>query len=134
MADLVHLSQSSGVTPQLGGHYATKGYVDASTGRGAPTTRTASYTITANDAGSAQVYSSTSAGTFTLPTNASAAIAVGAVIPFRQAGTGQLTIAGASGVTLRSRGNAFKLAGQYAMAEALKVATDEWWLYGDVTP
>ena len=135
MADLVHLSQSTGPDPQLSTHLATKNYVDNRTAVRETTssTRTASYTIVAGDVGAAQIYNSSTAGTFTLPTNAAQAIAVGTAVPFRQAGTGQLTIAAALGVTLRARGSAFKLAGQYAVAEAIKVATDEWWLYGDTT-
>ena len=135
MADLVHLSQSTGPDPQLSTHLATKNYVDNRTAVRITTTstRTASYTIVVGDVGAEQVYNSTSAGTFTLPTNATQAIAVGAAIPFRQSNTGQLTIAGASGVTLQARGSTFKLAGQHAVAEARKVATDTWVLYGDTT-
>jgi hypothetical protein len=96
-------------------------------------TRTGSYSIVAADVGVAQVYDSASIGTFTLPTNASQSIAVGESIPLRQAGSGQLTVAAAGGVTLQARGSAFKLAGQHAVAEALKTATDTWVLYGDIT-
>ena len=135
MADLTILSPVAGADPTLGAHLTTKTYVDGRTAVRVTTssTRATGYTIVAGDVGAAQIYSSSTAGTFTLPTNASQAIAVGSAIPFRQASTGQLTIAAASGVTLRARGSAFKLAGQYAVAEAVKVATDEWWLYGDIT-
>jgi len=135
VADLVHLSLSTGPDPQLPAHLTTKNYVDGRLAVRVTTssTRTASYAIVAGDGGAEQVYSSTSAGTFTLPTNATQAIAVGTAIPFRQSNTGQLTIAAAAGVTLQSRGSAFKLAGQHAVAEARKVATDTWVLYGDIT-
>lgn len=135
MADIPLLALASGQTPTSGAHLATKNYVDNRTAVRITTTstRTASYAIVAGDVGAEQVYNSTSAGTFTLPTNATQAIAVGAAIPFRQSNTGQLTIAGASGVTLQARGSTFKLAGQHAVAEARKVATDTWVLYGDTT-
>ena len=94
---------------------------------------TAGYTLVVGDVGVEQSYNSTSAGTFTIPTNATAAIAVGASIPLAQVGTGQLTIAAASGVTLQARGAAFKLAGQHAQAELVKLATNTWRLYGDIT-
>jgi hypothetical protein len=135
VADLIHLSQSSGPEPQLSGHLATKNYVDIAilVTPLASSTRTGGYTITAVDAGVEQIYNSTSAGTFTLPTDASASIAVGRSIPLRQSNTGQLTVAAASGATLVSRGSAFKLAGQHAVAEVRKVGSNSWLLYGDIT-
>lgn len=96
-------------------------------------TRTGAYTLALADVGVEQVYSSATAGTFTVPTNAAAGVAVGASVPLRQTGAGQLTVVGAAGVTVNSRGAALKLAGQYAVAELRKVATDTWALYGDVT-
>ena len=132
---LVVRSPISGEYPTLDSHLATRGTVADQLGRRvrSSTNRTASYTLTAADVGTEQVYSATSAGTFTLPTNATQAIAVGDTIVFRQSNTGQLTIAAAAGVTLQARGSAFKLAGQHAVAEARKVATDVWVLYGDIT-
>ncbi len=134
MADLAHLSLTTGPEPVLGTHLATKNYVDAQSAVRTVTssTRTASYSLVVGDLGVEQVYNSTTAGTFTLPTNASQAVAIGKAYVFRQSGTGQLTIAGASGVTLQARGSAFKLAGQYAVAEARKIASDTWFLYGDI--
>jgi predicted RecA/RadA family phage recombinase len=134
VADLPLLSPATGQTPTLSAHLATKGYVDGQAAVRVTTsaTRTANYALLATDMGAEQVYNSASAGTFTLPTNATQAIAVGRAVPIRQSGAGQLTIAGAAGVTLQSRGNAFRLAGQHAVAEARKVAQDTWVLYGDV--
>lgn len=131
MADLTILSPTLGQTPTLSSHVATKGYVDSARPLSS-STRTASYTFVAADAGVEQVYNSASAGTFTLPTNATQAIAIGLVIPLRQIGLGQLTIAPAAGVTLVSRGSAFRLNGQYAVAEVRKTGTDAWILYGDI--
>ena len=132
MADLTILSPIAGPSPTINGHLATKNYVDTG-GVVASSTRTASYALVVADVGVEQVYDSTSAGTFTLPTNATQAIAVGKTIPLRQSNTGQLTVAPASGVTLQARGSAFKLAGQHAVAEVRKVATDIWVVYGDTT-
>lgn len=96
-------------------------------------TRTASYSFVVADSRREQVYDSTSAGTFTLPANATQAIPVGEWIPLRQTNTGQLTIAAADGVTLQARADAFKLAGQHAVAQVQKTATDTWVLFGDIT-
>ena len=95
--------------------------------------RTDNYSIVAADVGVEQIYNSASGGTFTLPSNATASIAVGKEIPLRQSGAGQLTLAAGSGATLVARGSAFKLAGQHAVAAARKISTDGWLLYGDIT-
>jgi hypothetical protein len=72
------------------------------------------------------------AGTLTVPSNATAAIPVGAEFVLRQVGTGQWTIAAAGGVTIRSRVG-LKFAGQWSEAVLTKRATDEWVLSGDLT-
>jgi hypothetical protein len=131
VADLTILSLAAGLTPSLNAHFATKAYVDAARPL-ALSTRTASYTFVVADVGVEQVYNSASSGTFTLPANTSQAIAIGLSIPLRQSGAGPLTIAPAAGVTLVSRGSAFRLSGQYAVAEVRKIATDTWILYGDI--
>lgn len=94
----------------------------------------ASYTLTAADMGIEQVYTGTTAGTFTVPSDTTASISAGRSAPLHQAGTGQLTIAGASGVTVVARGGALKMAGQYAVAELRKIGSNSWLLYGDITP
>lgn len=99
----------------------------------ASATRTAAYSIVAADLGTEQVYDSTSAGTFTLPSNTTSAIAIGREIPLRQSNTGQLTVAAGSGATLVARGSAFKLAGQHGVAAIRKISTNGWLLYGDIT-
>ncbi len=70
--------------------------------------------------------------TLTVPNNTTAAIAVGVHIDVAQFGTGNVTIAAGSGVTLRSR-NGLKLAGQYAGCTLIKVDTNEWLIVGDLT-
>lgn len=95
--------------------------------------RTASYTFTAADMGVEQVYNSSSAGTFTVPNDSTAATTTGKSFPLTQFGTGQLTVAAASGVSISSRGGALKLAGQYAVAELRKIGNNAWLLYGDIT-
>jgi hypothetical protein len=90
------------------------------------------YTFAASDAG--QVLRTSTAEvdpiTWTIPTNASVAIPVGTAIGILQWGTGQITVVGASGVTLRSAGSANKTAAQYGRVIAEKVFTDTWVLSG----
>jgi hypothetical protein len=95
--------------------------------------RTGNYTLIAGDMGTEQVYNSTAAGTFTVPTDASASITPGRWVPLHQFGTGQLSVVGASGVTVNSRGGALKLAGQFAIAELRKIGVNAWVFYGDIT-
>lgn len=99
----------------------------------ASTSRTASFSVTASDVGVEQVYNSASSGTCTLPSNSTSAIPIGKSIPLRMGSTGVLTVAAGTGATLEARGSAFKLAGTSAVAEARKISTDGWLLYGDIT-
>lgn len=95
--------------------------------------QTASYTLVLADAGKLVSISNASANTLTVPAYASVAFPVGTILRIRQAGAGQTTVAGAGGVTVNARGGALKLAGQYAHATLVKVATDTWELSGDIT-
>ena len=91
-----------------------------------------SYTLVLTDV--AKVISLTNAAsiTLTIPTNATVAFPTGTQILLYQGGAGQVTVGGA-GVTLRSQGSKLKLQGQYAVAGLLKVGTDEWVLFGNLT-
>lgn len=98
---------------------------------GDPNTQTAAtYTFVLGDGTKVVEGNSASAQTFTIPTNATVAFAVGTEIVVRQYGAGQITIAPGT-TTLRSRGAAYKLAGQFAEATLTKRAADEWILSGD---
>ena len=74
-----------------------------------------------------------SSNTVTVPSNASASIDIGSQLVITQRGTGQTTIAAGAGVTLRSAQGYLKLAYQYSAASLVKIATDEWYVYGDLT-
>lgn len=58
---------------------------------------------------------------------------VGAYVELYQKGFGRFTIAGASGVTVRSRGNLFQSAGTHAIVGLRKIGVDEWVVAGDVS-
>ena len=67
--------------------------------------------------------------TVTVPTS-SVAFATGAVVTLMQYNDGQVTIAGASGVDIRSS-NGLKLRAKYSMATLVKISDTEWVLSGD---
>lgn len=79
--------------------------------------------------------SNASAQTYTIPLNSSVAFPVGSAINIIAIGTGQVTIQGASGVTVASTGatsTAPKLRVQYSAATLIKVGTDSWYVVGDI--
>jgi hypothetical protein len=96
-------------------------------------TVSASYTLVLAD-GTGTVLHSTAASavTITLPSDASVAITVESVIPWRQYGAGTITFAAGSGATLVSRGSLTHSAGQYAEGVVSKVAANTWLLSGDL--
>ena len=89
------------------------------------------YTLIASDQG-ATVFSNAGAAVITVPTNASVAFPMYTRIDFVQLGAGQVSFAGAAGVTIYSSGSRLKLANIYSAATLLKVATDGWVLIGDL--
>jgi hypothetical protein len=73
-----------------------------------------------------------SAATLTIPTNSSIAYPVGTTIDIIQTGSGQITIAGAAGVTVNATPG-LKLRTQWSSATLLKRAENTWLVYGDLT-
>jgi hypothetical protein len=67
--------------------------------------------------------------TVTVPTS-SVAFSNGAVVTLMQYGSGQVTVAGDTGVDIRSS-NGLKLRTQYSMATLVKISNTEWVLSGD---
>jgi len=100
--------------------------------------QTASYTVVLSDADQKLITMSVaSANDFSIPTNASVAFAIGTIINVIQIGAGQTTIkAVTSGTTtiLSTGGTAAspKLRTQYSAASCIKVATDTWYVVGDI--
>jgi hypothetical protein len=92
-----------------------------------------SYTLTLDDAGKVLPISNSSANTVTVPLNSSVAFPTGTLVTLVQTGTGQVSITGASGVTLNSEGSKFKIKAQYAPGSILKTATNEWVVFGNLT-
>jgi hypothetical protein len=93
--------------------------------------KTASYSLTTAEAGAYVRMNVASANNLTVPTDASQAIPVGAVIQVRQVGAGQTTLVAASGVTINTP-ETLKLRAQGSSASLVKVGTNEWDLTGDL--
>lgn len=100
--------------------------------------QTATYTAVLTDNRNKLVTMSVgSANDFLIPTNASVAFPIGSVINVIQIGAGQTTIkAVTSGTTTISSTGASaiapKLRAQYSAASCIKVATDTWYVVGDI--
>lgn len=94
------------------------------------------YTFVLGDNGKLVTASNASAQTYTIPANSSVAYATGAQINIIAIGAGQVTIQGNGGVTVASTGataTAPKLRVQYSSATLIKVATDTWYVVGDIS-
>lgn len=89
------------------------------------------YTTVLTDNGRLVTLNNAAAITLTVPLNSSVAYATGAVINIQQIGAGQVTVAGASGVTVNGTGT--KTRAQWSAASLIKTATDTWTLIGDIT-
>ncbi len=100
--------------------------------------QTATYTAVLTDNRNKLVTMSVAgANDFLIPTNASVAFPIGSVINVIQIGAGQTTIkAVTSGTTTISSTGASaiapKLRVQYSAASCIKVATDTWYVVGDI--
>jgi hypothetical protein len=106
---------------------ATTAYADAGLVANAQSGTT--YTLVLTDQNKVVECTNASAITVTVPTTASVAFPVGTVLTVYQGGAGQVTLAGAGGVTLR---NDLKTPGQYKEIGLRKRATDEWVVIGGV--
>ena len=95
--------------------------------------QTASYTLALGDSNDLVEMNVATANNLTVPLNSSIAFPIGTKIDLAQYGAGQTTVVATSGVTVRSAGGALKLAVQYSGASLVKIGTDEWYLFGDIT-
>jgi hypothetical protein len=112
---------------------ATQTALDAKTNKLVVANRqTASYTLVLSDADKLVEMNVASANNLTVPLNSSVAFATGTQILLAQYGVGQTTIVATSGVTIRSNGAKLKLNAQYSGATLVKIAENEWYLFGDI--
>ena len=74
-----------------------------------------------------------SANNLTIPPNSSVAFPTGTQIIITQQGAGATTIVEGSGVTTRSLDDNAIINGQYVSVALVKRATDEWYIFGNLT-
>jgi hypothetical protein len=95
--------------------------------------KTASYTLTnTSERDSLIEVNSASGTTITIPLNSAVAYPVGTTLDILQTGTGQVTIAGDSGVTVNSTPG-LKLRTRWSSCTLFKRATDSWVVFGDLS-
>ena len=95
--------------------------------------KTAGYTLSVLSERDSLIEVSSATGvTVTIPTNATTAFPIGSSIDILQTGAGQVTIAGAVGVTVNATPG-LKLRTQWSSATLMKRATDSWIVVGDLT-
>jgi hypothetical protein len=95
--------------------------------------RTASYTLAISDAGKLITASHASTAiTITVPAGSAVAFAVGTHIDIARLGGADVSVVGASGVTVNGTPG-LKLRAQYSAATLIEVAADSWLLVGDLS-
>lgn len=95
-------------------------------------TKTADYQIVLLDAGKTIRVESSSNLTITVPTYASVPFLVGQKIEIIRKGSGEVSIAGAAGVTIYSKNSNKRIAAQWSGAVLVKDDTNAWILIGDL--
>lgn len=115
------------------GLFATIANVSLKTDKLITTNRqTASYTLALSDADKLVEMNVSTANNLTVPLNSSVAFPTGTQILLAQYGAGQTTVVATSGVTIRSNGGKLKLNVRYSGATLIKIAENEWYLFGDI--
>jgi len=92
-----------------------------------------SYTLALTDVAKVVTLTNAAAITLTVPPNSSVAFPIGSQILLYQGGAGAVTITPGSGVTVNSNGSKLDTNGQYSVGGLLKLDTDEWVAFGNLT-
>lgn len=135
----INASSVTGTLPIANGGTAANTAADARTSLGvAPinlpiNTQTASYTLVLSDNGSYVRMNVAGANTLTVPPNSSVAFPIGTQILFGQPGAGQTTITPGAAVTINAADAALKLRVQYSVGGLVKIDTDAWTAFGDLS-
>lgn len=95
-------------------------------------TKGVDYTLVLTDANKNIIMDVAGANEVTVPANASVAFEIGTQILITQKGAGQTSVTPDSGVTIRSGGGLLSIAQRYTGAALLKVAANEWYLFGNL--
>ena len=96
-------------------------------------TKTADYNLGLADAGQTLLINSTNDVIITVPLNSSVPFAIGQRLDVVRLNTGNVTFAGAVGVTINSKNSNKKIAARYSGATLIKYDTNTWVLIGDLT-
>jgi hypothetical protein len=108
-------------------YYTTVGWVSAYDVR--YSTKTGAYTLVISDSGTIVIVNSSTDVNVTVPLNV---FPLGAKIDIVRAGSGEVSIAPASSVTIRSKNSAKRLSLPYSGATLIQNAANEWLLIGDL--
>jgi hypothetical protein len=95
--------------------------------------QTSSFQLNKDHAGKTINVSSSSDVIITIPANSTTSFSNGQKIEIVRSGTGNVSIAGAVGVTINSKNSNKKISSQYAGCVLVKVDTNTWLLVGDLT-
>jgi hypothetical protein len=123
---------TSAIQTQIDGKASTASVTEKTSKLITTNRQTASYTLVLSDADKLVEMNVGSANNLTIPLNSSVAFSTGTQILLAQYGAGQTTIVATSGVTIRSNGAKLKLNAQYSGATLVKIAENEWYLFGDI--
>ena len=115
-------------TPTISGLVTCSGGISAPLLINAQTGTT--YTFVLTDGGKLVTASNGSAQTYTVPPNSSVAFPTGTTITIIGIGSGKVTLAQGSGVTINSKDSEKAIDGQHASVTIIKTATDTWQLVG----
>ena len=77
-----------------------------------------------------------SANNLTVPSSSVVDFTIGSQILISQYGAGQTSIVSSATLpvpVIRSLGGALKIAGRYSSVSLIKIATDEWYAFGNLT-
>ncbi len=91
--------------------------------------QTSNYTFALTDLGKTVEMNSASANNLTIPPNSSVAFPLYTSLAATQYGAGVTTLVAGSGVTFRNASGVLTFAKQYAGLSALKIGTDEWYIF-----
>lgn len=123
---------TSAIQTQIDGKASTASVTEKTSKLITTNRQTASYTLVLSDADKLVEMNVGSANNLTVPLNSSVAFSTGTQILLAQYGAGQTTVVATSGVTIRSNEGKLKLNAQYSGATLVKIAENEWYLFGDI--
>lgn len=95
--------------------------------------KTDNHTLVLSDGGGLIDVNAGTAKTITVPANASVSFPLGTQIIVVRKGSGTLQISAAVGVTINSVSGNTYISTRYGAATLVKIASDEWYLFGDLT-